>query len=499
MPRFAVHQVLVALVLLAAAASAQARPVALVGNFKDGTVTFVDEATWKPLGTLDVTPDGKTPQDPQQAAAYPALVQSKGVNYVQGLALSPDGRTLYVSRGYLGDVAAFDLASRRMLWRLQISGVRADHVALSPDGRRLFVSALTANKVQVIDTATHAFVGEFPTGDWAHVLELTPDGRSIVNGSLGNQLLPSGAPTNMQLTFADPRTLQVQRSFSFDAGVRPFAFSPDGGVAYVQFSYFNGFKAIDTRTGAVMKSVDLPVAGPAVGEPPSSYPNQAAHHGIVLSGDGRTICDAATVSDYVALVDRSSLRPTAMIAVGDQPADAATSSDGSDCLVTNRGPGAGGSSVSVISYARRREIARVPAGRGAQEIATGKVPDGVLTAAGFSLPAASGPRTVAVTGRANGRRVALRRGDRVVIRLGANATTGYHWSTSRRPRRRVVRLVSSRYVPSKAAPGVAGAGGTQVVRLTATGRGTTTLALAYLSPGRPHTVGRRFRVTFRVR
>jgi DNA-binding beta-propeller fold protein YncE len=375
-------------VLLAAGASAQARPVALIGNFRDGTVTFIDESSLKVLGTLDVTPDGKTPQDPAQAAIYPALVQAKGVNYVQGLALSPDGRTLYASRGYLGDVAAFDLATRRLLWRLQIAGVRADHVALSADGRRLFVSALTANEVQVIDTATHAFAGSFATGDWAHVLEFTPDGRSIVNGSLGNQLLPSGTPTTRQLTFADPTTLRVQRVLTFDAGVRPFVFSPDGAIAYVQLSYFNGFKAVDTRTGAVVRTVELPVAGPAVGEPPSSYPNQAAHHGIDLSGDDRTICDAATVSNYVALVDRRSLRPTAIIPVGDAPADVHTTTGGRECLATNRGTGAGGNTVSVISYRRRREVARIRVGDGPQEIATGAVRDDVLKAAGFTLPSA---------------------------------------------------------------------------------------------------------------
>ncbi len=357
--------------------------VAIVGNYRDGTVTVIDQRTLRVLGAINVTPDGKTPQDPSQAAVYPALVRSKGVDYVQGLALSPDGRTLYVSRGYLGDVAAFDLATRRMLWRLEVSGVRADHVALSPDGTRLFVSAMSSNEVQVIDTRTHQFVGSFPTGDWAHVLEYTPDHRLIVNGSLGNQLLPSGAPNRFWLTFADPRTLQVVRVLKFDAGVRPFTFSPDGGLAYVQFSYFNGFKVVDTASGAILHSVALPVRGPAVGEPPSKYPNQAAHHGIVLSGDSRTICDAATVSNYVALVSRSSLSTEAIIPVGDQPADAATSSDGRLCFVTNRGPGVGGDTVSVISFARRREIARIRAGDGPQEIAVGAIPAAVLRAAGF--------------------------------------------------------------------------------------------------------------------
>lgn len=373
-------------VLAVAAPGARSRPVVIVGNLRDGTVTVVDERALKVLGTISVTPDGKTPQDPAQAAVYPLLVQSKGVNYVQGLALSPDGRTLYVSRGYLGDVAAFDVASHRLLWRLQVSGLRADHLALSPDGRRLFVSALTANEVQVIDTATHSFVGSFPTGDWAHVLEFTPNGKSIVNGSLGNQLLPSGTPTNDWLTFADPNTLQVQRVLKFDAGVRPFMFSPNGSLAYVQFSFFNGFKVVDTSTGQVLHTVDLPVKGPAVGESPSQYPNQAAHHGLALSGDGRTICDAATVSNYVALVDRSSLRTRAIIPVGDQPADAQTSTDGQLCLVTNRGTGPGGDTLSVISYRLRREVARLPMGQGAQELIVGVVPDAVLRRSGFRLP-----------------------------------------------------------------------------------------------------------------
>ena len=392
LPGWALALLLALIALAIASPEAHARAVVLVGNLRDGTVTVVDEHALKVLGTINVTPDGKTPQDPAQAAVYPLLVQSKGVNYVQGLALSPDGRTLYVSRGYLGDVAAFDIASRRLLWRLQVSGIRADHVALSPDGTRLFVSALTANEVQVIDTATHSFVGSFPTGDWAHVLAFTPDGKSIVNGSLGNQLLPNGAPTNFWLTFADPHTLAVQRVLKFDAGVRPFMFSPDGSLTYAQFSYFNGFKVIDSMTGRIIHTVNLPVKGPAVGEAPSQYPNQAAHHGIALSGDRRTICDAATVSNYVALVDRRSLRTRALIPVGDQPADAETSTDGQLCLITNRGTGPGGNTLSAISYGKRREVARLPMGQGPQELIAGVVSDAVLRATGFKLTSARRPK-----------------------------------------------------------------------------------------------------------
>jgi DNA-binding beta-propeller fold protein YncE len=375
--------------------SAWARPVAIVGNLRDGTVTVVGERPWTVLGRINVIPDGNTPRDPSQAAVYPSLVKLRGVNYVQGLALSPNGRTLYVSRGYLGDVAAFDVGSRRLLWRLEISGLRADHLALSADGWRLFVSALTANEVEVIDTRSHGFVGSYPTGDWAHVLEFSPHAGFIVNGSLGYQLLAPGAPTRDWLTFADPRTLRVRRVLRFSAGVRPFVFSPDGSLAYVQFSFFNGFKVINTRTGRVVHVVKLPLKGPAVGLDPSQYPNQAAHHGIALSGDSATVCDAATISNYVALVNRRSLLTRAVIRVGDQPADAQTSTDGRFCLVPNRGPGRGGNSLSVISYQLRREVARLRMGQGPQEVVVGTIPDALLRRAGFHLGGQSGPRLLA--------------------------------------------------------------------------------------------------------
>src|SRR5437588_8459055 len=116
------YRLLLALLAIAMALPshlALARPVAIVGNLRAGTVTVVDEQALKTLGTIDVTPDGKTPRDPAQAAIYPVIVKSKGVNYVQGLALSPDGKDLvrlaWLSRrrrGIRRGVAAAAVAAR---------------------------------------------------------------------------------------------------------------------------------------------------------------------------------------------------------------------------------------------------------------------------------------------------------------------------------------------------------------------------------------------------
>ena len=369
------------------------RPVLAVGNSYGGTVDLFDGRTLRRLGKpLNIVPDGTTPRDPGQAAIYPTLIANrKEVNYAQEIRFSPDAKTLYVSRGYLGDVAAFSVRTRKLLWRLQVPSVRADHIAVSRDGRRLFVTALPGTKVWAIDTRTHRFAGSYEAGDFPHVLELSADGRRIYSGSLGNQLAAYGQDDGVhQLTVADPATLRVLRTYRFGAGVRPFDFTADGRRVVLQLSYFNGFEVLDLASGKVVRTVALPLRGPGVGLAPQDYPNAAAHHGIAVSGD--TVCDAATISDYVALVSATTGRTRSIVPVGQAPGEALASLDGRFCFVTNRGPSGlnrpavkdgTGDSVSVIDLATGREARRLKVGKHPQSETTATIPDAVLRAGGF--------------------------------------------------------------------------------------------------------------------
>ena len=135
------------LVAEVAIASPAKREIAFVANSEDGTISLIDVATRAVIGALDVNPlQIKNPR-------------SGSPNFVQDTDISPDGRTLYASRGYLGDVAAFDLASRRLLWSRPIETLRADHMTVSHDGRTIFVSALVDNRVYRIDAATGDITG----------------------------------------------------------------------------------------------------------------------------------------------------------------------------------------------------------------------------------------------------------------------------------------------------------------------------------------------------
>ncbi|MGH9904992.1 MAG: YncE family protein [Pyrinomonadaceae bacterium] len=147
--------------------------IALVANAQAATVVLVDVGSRAILGTIDVNP---------------GRVKSEGPgapNYAQDTDVSPDGRTLYVSRGYIGDVAAFDIASGRLLWQRSLDTGRADHMTLTPDGRSLFVSALLDNRVYKVATATGEITGHLVTGIYPHDNKISRDGRLLFNTSIG--------------------------------------------------------------------------------------------------------------------------------------------------------------------------------------------------------------------------------------------------------------------------------------------------------------------------
>ncbi len=222
------------------------------------------------------------------------------------------------------------------------------------------------------------------------MIELSPDGRYVYSGSLGNQLVPYGQNQGLhQLVVVNARTLERVRTYRFQAGVRPFAFAANGGEVVVQLSYFNGFKVLNLKTGRIIRTVRLPLRGPARHLARQDYPNEAAHHGIAVHGG--TVCDAATISNYVALVTLATGRVRQLVSVGKSPGEAVTSLDGRYCFVTNRGPtglnpphvpAAAGDSVSVITY-RTGAVRTIAVGRHPQSETTALVPTSVLRAGDF--------------------------------------------------------------------------------------------------------------------
>ena len=103
-----------------------------------------------------------------------------------------------------------------------------------------------------------------------------------------------------------------------------------------------------------------------------------------------------------------------------------------------------------------------------------------LTACGSSGDTPAGGKTIEVTPVAQtGTTVDAAVGDTVVVKLEANATTGYEWQFTAGD---TFTIESSEYEPTPVASGVVGSGGTQVVTLKVTKAGSSDLTGVYVRP-----------------
>jgi len=341
-----------------------------VSNGEDGTVSLVDVAARRVVGVLDINPE------------HARGDHTGADNYAQDAEVSPDGRMLYVSRGYLDDVAAFDIATGRLLWKAPLHTGRADHMAVSSDGRVIFVSALTDNAVYRISTRDGAITGHFATGVWAHDTKFSSDGRRVYNSSTGliRALgVPGGPPPTeqpaypYQLTVADPVSLKVLDRIRLETPFRPWTFAPDGRRVYAELSRQRVVVAYDLDKRKVVRRLELPFPP---GQPIADWLLDAPYHGLALTPDGHTLCLAGRELSSVMLVRAPELSLIASIKVGSAPGWAEIAEGGRVCLL----PNGRSNDLSIISIPDRTEVVRVPVGRGPRHVQVANIPGTVMAA-----------------------------------------------------------------------------------------------------------------------
>jgi DNA-binding beta-propeller fold protein YncE len=371
------------------------REVLLVGNNWEGTADVIrPRGGYRRVARINIVPDleermAEMATDPVRLGYFLAIRELVGEGndqFVDDMYTSNDGRLLIVSRPSLRDVVALDLRSGQLAWRFVVDGQRSDHMGISPDGRHVAVSASTGNVVHILDVRTGAEVGRFPSGDSPHENTYSADGKRIYHASIGLVYTPADQPSvdttkgDRWFQVVDAKTNEIIERIDMgeklaEAGypdmssaVRPMALTANERKVYFQVSFFHGFVEYDLRRNRVTRVASLPISDEAQQIPREGYLLDSAHHGIALSGDGKRLCVAGTMSDYAAIVSRRTFRYE-LIEAGEKPYWSTTSADGRRCYVSWSGT----DQISVISYRKRREIARIDVGDHPQRIRTGTV------------------------------------------------------------------------------------------------------------------------------
>jgi len=288
-----------------------------------------------PLG-LAATPDGKYlivvnngagPQSLQVVeAATGRIRQTLPVRIVfNGVVVSPDGRRVWAAGGGAQAVLEFSFADGKLTPApsIPILGYPTG-MALAPDGRTLYVTCNLSTRVAVLDTVRHAETGRITAGLLPFAIALTPDGRKAYVTLWGEG------------TVSVLNTRTRARLKTIPTGGLPCAVvvSADGKRAYVANANTDTVSILDTA--ADRKLADIAV-GPYPNAPYGSIPN-----GLALSPNGKTLYVALAGNNAVVAYDTRTRKPQNAYPAGWYPTNLLCTRDGQTLYVINsKGVGSG--------------------------------------------------------------------------------------------------------------------------------------------------------------
>jgi YVTN family beta-propeller protein len=219
----------------------------------------------------------------------------RGVSDPEQLAVSADGKRLYIASEDTGRTIVLDAVTGKSIASLAVGG-EPEGVTLSPDGRFVYVSSEEDHQVSVIDATANKVVATFKVGDRPRFTEFSDDGSmAFVSGENDGSITVVDAKTHKAL-----RTIKLAGEMTRPVGM---AISHDGKKLYTVTGRGKQLLAVDIATGKVLASVE-------VGPRP---------WGVALSPDGSTLFTANGSSNDVSVIDAASMKLISRIPVGDAP------------------------------------------------------------------------------------------------------------------------------------------------------------------------------------
>jgi DNA-binding beta-propeller fold protein YncE len=286
-----------------AVGSASAAPLLWTSNFGEDTVSTVDSATGREVGSPITVP------------AEP-----------ESIAITPNGRRAVVLGDGEGTVTVIDTATRTPMKTFDLeSSVRT--VAISPDGQSAYVTSPSGEEITVIDPETAKLIGSFPVGSPVGTVAFSPDGTSVLVGTGTEDL--AVVDTASEEVVGEP--------IPIGGFVTSIVFAPEGATAYVTSNAIDEVKVVDVALGEIVKSIPMP-------------PGSAGPRSLAMSPGGRDIYVGSTEPPAIHEIELAQGRGVGEpIALPIVPNEIALTPDGANALA------AGGEVVRVNLAAERAE------------------------------------------------------------------------------------------------------------------------------------------------
>jgi hypothetical protein len=204
------------------------------------------------------------------------VAAGKEAENVKGVVANAATAKIYVSTPKR--IAAFDLLSEKKVWDKEFEG-GCDRMALSPDGRTMYVPSFEGPHWLVINALTGDVLKKIVVNSGAHNTVYSLDGQHAYLAGLKSPLL----------RVTDTKTHEVAKEIGpFSNAIRPFTLNQAQTLCYVNLNGLLGFEIGDLKTGKMVQRVEVQ----GVEQGPVKRHGCPAH-GIGLTPDEKEIwlCD----------------------------------------------------------------------------------------------------------------------------------------------------------------------------------------------------------------
>ena len=316
-----------------------------------------------------VASDGKGQWlDDWRSDAKPKAQPAEGGN-TGACAFSADGRTLYWGSGEKGGVKIVDAATGETKGEISLDGTvgaqtfrdsYVNDLALSPDGRTLYCADVTNFRLAVLDVPSRNLVASIPTGRYPYALTLSGDRVFVANiGQFEYAPIPppaegKGDPRGLSFPpFAYP-SREAEEGVEREGRLVPGLGKPLVDEAFSVYGYSVADRLHPRRTSVTRTGT--PVGGRIVGGSGPSFVLAAGDSVYVSNSNDDTIdeIDARTGR----IVGRIALEPSPLVRglKGVQPTGLALSPDGRRLYVAEAGLNA----IGVVDRASRKLVGMIP-------------------------------------------------------------------------------------------------------------------------------------------
>ncbi len=259
-------------------------------------------------GYIYVSNESLNTVDVIRAADHVRIASVPTITTPFGLAITGDGKRIYVSSYDSRTISAFDSETNALVSTLTF-GSELREITLTPDEKYLYVPDYYENVVHVVSTHDNTLSGDIPVGLNPHMVAFGGSGRyAFVTNEAGQTV-----------TVIDTRTRAVINSIAVGQTPIGIAASPDTETIYVANFSAAEVSFISVKSQSVVATVSLP-----------SNP-----YALVVAPDGKYIYVAGENPESGYVISVASQSVVATFPIGSQPRNIFVTPDGSTIYETN--------------------------------------------------------------------------------------------------------------------------------------------------------------------